>query len=81
VYFERYLAAPVYAHFDPMRECPESMALKRVAELYDDRGDRLRAISYYERFIALWQHADPEFQPAVAAARRRVAELRGHEGD
>ena len=51
----------------------------RLGELYDDRGDRARATSHYSTFVQLWNDADPELQPAVAAVRRRLGELASRE--
>ena len=48
----------------------------RLAELYDARGDRANAAEYYARLVAAWENADPHLQPRVAAARKRLAELR-----
>ena len=47
----------------------------RQAEIYDRRGDRDEAVKHYRRFIELWQNADPELQPLVVGARKRLAEL------
>ena len=49
---------------------------KRVGELHDDRGDPDKAAGHYAAFVDLWKNADPELQPQVAAARRRLARLR-----
>ncbi|MCC7194774.1 MAG: hypothetical protein IT356_04375 [Gemmatimonadaceae bacterium] len=57
-----------------------AIAHKRLAELYDARGDRARAIQHYSSFVALWSHADPDLQPMVTAARKRLAYLRRKEG-
>ncbi len=40
------------------------------------RGDMARAIRAYGNFIELWQHADPELQPRVTAARAAIERLR-----
>ena len=48
---------------------------KRLGELYDAKGDRERAISHLSKFVELWKNADPELQPAVADAKRRLAKL------
>ncbi|HEU5049538.1 MAG TPA: hypothetical protein VFU00_04380, partial [Gemmatimonadales bacterium] len=53
------------------------LALRRLAEIADARGDRDTALAYYSRFVDLWRAADPELQPQVAAARARMAELAG----
>lgn len=50
-------------------------AYLRQAEIYDKRADRARAADYYRKFIELWGAADPELQPAVAGAQRRMEEL------
>jgi eukaryotic-like serine/threonine-protein kinase len=48
---------------------------KRLGELYDAKGDREKAISNLSTFVELWKNADPELQPAVADAKRRLAKL------
>jgi tetratricopeptide (TPR) repeat protein len=50
-------------------------AHKRLGELYDAKGDRERAISHLSKFVELWKNADPDLQPAVADAKRRLARL------
>lgn len=50
-------------------------AHKRLGELYDAKGDREKAISHLSKFVELWKNADPELQPAVADAKRRLARL------
>jgi tetratricopeptide (TPR) repeat protein len=48
---------------------------KRLGELYQARGDTERAISHLTKFVDLWKNADPELQPAVVDARRRLTQL------
>jgi hypothetical protein len=48
---------------------------KRLGELYEARGDRAKAASHYARFVELWNTADPDLQPRVAEARRRLQVL------
>jgi hypothetical protein len=43
----------------------------------EQRGDTAAAISGYRNFIEMWQDADPELQPRVAAARDAIARLEG----
>jgi eukaryotic-like serine/threonine-protein kinase len=51
--------------------------LYRIGELHEARGEREQALSAYARLLELWKDADPEFQPQLAAVRRRVSELGG----
>ena len=48
----------------------------RQAEIYERLGNRDRASWHYARAIELWRDADGIFQPAVIAARGRLASLR-----
>ncbi|HWP36280.1 MAG TPA: tetratricopeptide repeat protein, partial [Gemmatimonadales bacterium] len=52
-------------------------ALKRLGELYEQRGDREKAIEYYGRLVDLWKNADPELQPVVNQVKQRMARLVG----
>ncbi len=49
----------------------------RLAQLYEGRGDTDEAIEYYNRFVELWQDADPVLQPIVEDVRGRIAGLVG----
>jgi tetratricopeptide (TPR) repeat protein len=53
---------------------------KRLGELYDAKGDKDRALMYYDRFVDLWKNADPELQPRVQEVRRRAQTLRRTSG-
>jgi len=44
--------------------------------LYQQLGEREKAIEYYERFIASWRDADPKLRPAVERARAAVQAIR-----
>jgi tetratricopeptide (TPR) repeat protein len=52
-------------------------SLKRLGELYEERGDRPRALESYGRFVSLWKDADPTLQPAVREVRGRMGQLAG----
>jgi tetratricopeptide (TPR) repeat protein len=52
----------------------------RLGVLYDAKGDIPNATKYYRKFVELWKDADPEFQPRVADAKRRVARIAPVEG-
>jgi tetratricopeptide (TPR) repeat protein len=53
------------------------VAYRRLGELYEQRGNRDKAVSYYNEFVELWKDADPELLPQVEEARRRIASLVG----
>lgn len=54
-----------------------SQTYKRLGELHEERGDRQRAVEYYNRFVDLWRDADPELQPIVSDVKDRIARLAG----
>ncbi|MBX9929851.1 MAG: serine/threonine protein kinase [Gemmatimonadaceae bacterium] len=56
------------------------IALRRMGELYEARGDISAAIRSYREFVALWKNADPVLQPQVAEVRARIARLEAREG-
>ena len=72
--FEKYLATPsiVHGNLDPVYRAGIYL---RLGELYQARGDTSRAASNYARFIAAWQDADPDLQPKVDDAKRRLKSL------
>jgi tetratricopeptide (TPR) repeat protein len=80
VYFERYLAVPAIRRFAQADPLSLAMVRRRLGELYDDIGERTKAIEQYQAFVRLWQDADPELQPAVAQVRARMAELQRQGG-
>jgi tetratricopeptide (TPR) repeat protein len=51
--------------------------LKRLGELYEERGDVENAVRYYNEFVELWKDADPELQPQVEDVRQRIVRLVG----
>jgi hypothetical protein len=52
-------------------------AYVRIGELHERSGNRRQAIEYFQRFVARWRHADPEYQSLVQAVEARIARLRG----
>jgi tetratricopeptide (TPR) repeat protein len=48
---------------------------KRLGELYEERGDREKAVEYYNEFVDLWEDADAELQLLVEDVRGRIAKL------
>jgi tetratricopeptide (TPR) repeat protein/tRNA A-37 threonylcarbamoyl transferase component Bud32 len=55
----------------------EARAFRRLGVLYDQKGDKQKALDYYGRFVARWRDADPELQPQVKEAKARMAALAG----
>ncbi|MCH7716890.1 MAG: protein kinase [Gemmatimonadetes bacterium] len=75
-YFERFLNEPAWFRlFTDARERP--VVLRRLGELYEERGDRERAVEHYADFVELWENADPQLQPIVEDVRERIARLVG----
>ena len=80
--FNRYLAAPSIIVGNPIRHEGRSptiataLVYKRVGELYEAGREPVKALDAYRAFMALWAHADPAWQPQVAAVRSRMASLR-----
>jgi tetratricopeptide (TPR) repeat protein len=42
------------------------------ARIYQERGEHARAAVHYRRFLELWSEADPELQPTIIEARKRL---------
>ncbi len=53
-----------------------SMGL-RMGLLYEEVGDRQKALEAYAWVTQAWAGADPTLQPRVAEARQAIARLRG----
>jgi len=75
-YFERYLATPYWAKLLPELDPIRVPAIReRLGQLYESMGDTAKAVQNYRAFTELWKNADPDLQPRVADARRRLARL------
>jgi tetratricopeptide (TPR) repeat protein len=74
-YWEAYATSPVRWSFFDATELPTSY--RRAGELYEAKGDSEKALEYYNRFVELYQDADPELQPIVRDVRERMARLVG----
>ncbi|MBC7788330.1 MAG: protein kinase [Anaerolineae bacterium] len=83
--YERYLSVPnldrAIIPISGTMEVSDALhlaaTLRRLGELYEERGNRERAAHYYGRFVELWKDADPELQVQVADVKRRLARLSG----
>ncbi|MGE5231269.1 MAG: protein kinase domain-containing protein [Deltaproteobacteria bacterium] len=74
--YERYTGKPyVYRMF------PDAIWLGRtyyrLAELYEERGERAKAAENYTKLVQLWQGADPELRTKVLDAKARLKALMG----
>jgi tetratricopeptide (TPR) repeat protein len=71
---ERYVETPEDDRWemDPL-ELPG--VYRRLAQVYEARGNIDGAIDYYGRFADLWADADPELQPLVTEARESIQRL------
>jgi tetratricopeptide (TPR) repeat protein len=49
-----------------------ALSHERLGQIYEERGDWEKAAEHYARFVDLWKDADPELQPRVEAAQRRI---------
>ncbi len=49
----------------------------RMAKLYEQKGNRAKAIQKYEKFLNLWKDADPGL-PVTEDAKKRLAGLKSH---
>ncbi|MGH7647711.1 MAG: tetratricopeptide repeat protein, partial [Gemmatimonadaceae bacterium] len=79
--FEQFIKTPYYHRMVETDPLSLALAHERLGELYEQRGDLARAAAHDRQFIALWAHADPEFQPRVTAVKDRLARLGTHEGN
>ncbi len=74
--YDRAAEAPgltrIYDEYDTVAQ-----TYKRLGELYEERGDAVQAVDYYNRFVDLWENADQELQPVVRDVRARIARLVG----
>ncbi len=59
---------------DPLSLAP---SLKRLGELYEEKGDKAKALEYYGRFTEVWKNADVVLQPQVREVKQRMAKLAG----
>jgi hypothetical protein len=55
------------------------VALRRLGELHEARGETSEAIRRYRAFVQLWRGADAELQPQVRDVEARIAQLEAKE--
>jgi serine/threonine-protein kinase len=74
--YQRYLDRPFLGRL-ALDALWRARALYRLGELYEERGDRVKAADRYAEFIKLWKRADPDLQPKVTEAKQRLEALSG----
>jgi tetratricopeptide (TPR) repeat protein/tRNA A-37 threonylcarbamoyl transferase component Bud32 len=65
---------------DPMARSQELIhpfSRLRLARLYEEKGERAKALAQYEKLAEFWKNADPGFPP-VEEATRHLAALKRH---
>jgi tetratricopeptide (TPR) repeat protein len=67
--YEQYVTAPLMAGTERV------LALQRLGELNEAKGNVSAALKWYRQFADAWRKAEPELQPQVADVRRRIARL------
>ena len=76
VWFEHYLNTPMSGRLNFDQDVGTVPALsRRLGELYEAKGDRVKAAAYYQKFVDLWKNADSELQPQVTEIRQRLTRL------
>jgi tetratricopeptide (TPR) repeat protein len=74
--YQRYLDTPFLGRL-ALDAVWRARALYRLGELYEERGDRVKAADRYAEFVKLWKRADPDLQPKVTEAKQRLETLTG----
>ncbi|MGH7637331.1 MAG: tetratricopeptide repeat protein, partial [Gemmatimonadaceae bacterium] len=78
-YLEKYVETPQYGRLG-MDGSTKPLMLRRLGELYEEKGNVTKAAEYYREFVALWETAEPRLQPKVAEVRRKLSRLADVEG-
>ena len=73
-YYRRGADRPVLS-YDRENVLLYPVALRRLGDLYEQRGNRAAALDWYGRFVDLWRDADPDLQPLVRDVRGHIARL------
>ena len=73
-HYERYLATPDLGRWQ-WDALYRPWVLQRAGELAAQLGRSQQAREHYAAFVDLWKNADPDLQPRVADARKRLARL------
>jgi len=80
VYYRRFLDSSHWLAMFPSHVWFLASSLERLAGLEEEAGDPEAAAPLYAEFISLWENADPELQPRVEQARRRLEAIVAERG-
>ena len=80
VYYRRFLDRSHWLSLFPTHVWYLASSLERLAGLEEEAGDPEAAAPLYAEFISLWENADPELQPRVEEARRRLEAIVAERG-
>lgn len=74
--YEQYLKTGTFFKYNRALD-PVALAAthERLGQLYEAKNDAGKAAEHYRTFIDLWKNADPDLQPRVTEAKRRLAKL------
>lgn len=72
VHYRRFLDSSHWLALFPAHLWHLASSLERLAELEEEAGDPEAAATLYAEFVSLWEDADPELQPRVDEAQRRL---------
>jgi tetratricopeptide (TPR) repeat protein len=73
--YERFIETPWLERLENSDWWALAGIYERLGGLYELNGDAEKAAYYYEKFVELWEDADPELQPRVEAAHRAIERL------
>jgi tetratricopeptide (TPR) repeat protein len=73
--YQRYVDSPWLFRLASTDWWALAAAYERLGGLYELKGETEEALFFYNRFVGLWENADPELQPRVDAARRAIERL------
>jgi tetratricopeptide (TPR) repeat protein len=79
-YYRRFLERSHWLSLFPSHTWYLASSLERLARLEEEAGDPEAAAPLYAEFLSLWENADPELQPRVEEARRRLEAIVAERG-
>ncbi len=76
-FYTRSIETPHDANSLDDRSWNDARSYRRLGELYEEKGDREKALTYYGKLVDLWKDADAVLQPQVKEVKDRMAKLAG----